>query len=232
MSRALVKAKESGDREYMMDSIDLELKLLRGPISRLTPDEETAIRTYYHEPTSKHWEAAAQVPVAVVTSHDDLRPLPLGIAVLRYTPDLAPSVHRECVKGQEVDVWKALPSPDVVRETLRRLARTDRFPSIELELDMARTADNRLTTEERLAIQRSYYGGLVADFHAARDIVLLVDGALDGGDYTLLHAIGDVDETWLPNAMVERRIGGRVTRTLSQAPPAELIRAALIRATH
>lgn len=213
-------------------TITLELKLLRGPQHRLTPMEEGAVQRFYANPSADSWPAAADVVVSVLTSIDDDRPLTLGRALLVDFPQLATSVRRESRNDQDVDFWSIVPTSDMVRTTLRRLARTDRLPPIALELDLARTANNRLTEDERVAISRLYYSPMVAHFFDAKDIVLLEEAEPDGSDLTLIGAIDSIAPNWLEGAMFDREVNGRITKSLRRAPESELVRAALIRATH
>lgn len=227
--------KGTRQREYfgMMDQLDLDLKLLRGPESRLTTKEETAIKAFFADPTEESWVSAANVVVQVLTSVDDPRPLSLGMAVVRHVPAVAGTYRRARREGgHEEVVWDEIPPLDAVHSALSTITRTDRLPSIALELDLARTATTRLTYDERIAICRAYYGGLVTDFDKAKDIVLLTEDDADGADLTVLKAIDETDPGWLPRNILTKMQNGRQVKTLSCAPPPELFRAALIRATH
>lgn len=227
----VVNIDQQRDRVGMLD-LEFEIKLLRGASSRLNAKEEALIKAFFEDPTDESWTDASNVCVQVVTSVDDPRPLSLGAAVVRHIPEATALVRRARVGGKQQLLWSEIPTPEVVHAAMSAITRTNRMAPINLELELARTAENRLTFDERVDIYRAYYGGLATDFLTAKDIVLLEEGDLDGSDLTLLKAIDHTDPEWLPQHLLEKHENGRPVKTISCAPPAELFRTALIRATH
>jgi len=213
----------------MMTSLELDLDLLPGKCGGLSPDDRVKIQTFVDRPDLYTWVDAANVIVAT----DGRNPLTLCaklMATYRHYHQGNAYFKIETFDGPSM--WHRAPDPEHVVRTIKAITKTDDLPSIELELDLGRSSQNKLSAEERRALERLYFRPSVEHLVAAKDIVLLEDGNPDGGDLTFIGALALISPEWMAESIGEAARGDRSVKVFKRAPTWQLTHAALVRATH
>lgn len=213
----------------MMASLELDLDLLPGKGGGLSPGDRVKIQAFVDRPDLYRWVDAANVIVAT----DGRNPLTLCAKLMTtYRHYHQGNAYFTIETFDGPSVWHRAPEPEHVVRTIKAMTKTDDLPSIELELDLGRSAQNKLTAEERRALERLYYRPSVEHLVAAKDIVLLEDGNPEGGDLTFIGAIALISPEWMADSIGAQTRGDRSVKVFKCAPTWQLTHAALVRATH